>query len=123
MYQTPQPGMVAQTAYAQPAYAQPAYAQPAPAPAPVVVVSGGGGGNAGHANVYGQTSPTQIKCPSCGANTITRTKCEISQNQWLICIILCIVGCPCPCLPCYIPSCYRVHHNCSNCNHYCGVSK
>ena len=96
-------------------------AQPAPPPAPVVVVSGGGGND--RVNVYGVSNSIGIKCPTTGVQTVTRTKCEISQNQWLICVILCIVGCPCPCLPCYIPSCYRVHHYCSTCNTYYGASK
>ena len=113
--QTPQPGYQPQPAYQQPVY------QPQPAQAPVIVVSGGN--RAPAANVYGCTSPTPVKCPTTGQSTVTRTKCEISQTQWMWCIILCILGCPCPCIPCYLPTCYRVHHNCSVCNHYFGCSQ
>ena len=69
-------------------------------------------------NVYGQTSSINVVCAHCKANAPTRTKCSITMLQWLICVILFIIGCPCPCIPCYIPSCYKMDHFCSSCNTY-----
>ena len=74
-------------------------------------------------SVFGQTDSVTISCPHCKAHAPTRTKCEISGSQWIICVILCIFGCPCPCIPCYIPSCYKVNHSCSSCNTYIGSSQ
>lgn len=111
--------------YAQPVYAQqPAYVQPGVViqqPQPVIV--GGGQSQAPPPSVFGQTDSVTINCPHCKAHAPTRTKCEISGTQWIICIILFIFGCPCPCIPCYIPSCYRVMHSCSSCNTYIGASQ
>ena len=111
-------------AYAPPAYAPPAYPQPAygTTPAPVIIVKQGGD-NQSHVNVHGVTQSINMKCPKCEAQCNTRTKCEISQDQWMWCIIMCVLGIPCPCIPCYIPGCYRTHHHCERCNQYIGQSK
>uniref|UniRef100_A0A7S3J1M5 LITAF domain-containing protein n=1 Tax=Euplotes harpa TaxID=151035 RepID=A0A7S3J1M5_9SPIT len=103
----------------QPGYPQPGYQQPAQQPGMVVMQ----GQSKPPPNVFGVTESVTINCPSCNAHVPTRTKCEISGTQWIICIILCIIGCPCPCIPCYIPSCYKVNHACSSCNHFIGSSQ
>ena len=94
---------------------QPAYGQQ-----PVVIQQQD---NIPQPSVWGQSSSVQIRCPSCKGNHMTRTSCTITGMQWLICIILFLIACPYPCLPCYIPSCYRVSHHCSGCNHFIGVSQ
>ena len=84
---------------------QPVY-QPPPPQNPGIVVIGGNGvaSNKRHPNVFGCTSPISIDCPHCDTKSVTKTSSEISQQQWLACVVLCVFGCPCPCIVCYIPS-------------------
>ncbi|CAI2384442.1 unnamed protein product [Moneuplotes crassus] len=75
-------------------------------------------------SVYGEKIPVHLDCPNCHENVLTKTKPHISNKQWIICLVMFVLGCDFCCLgPCYIPSCYDYDHLCSNCGFYIGSSK
>ncbi|ELU05554.1 hypothetical protein CAPTEDRAFT_140822 [Capitella teleta] len=62
-------------------------------------------------------NPVQTTCPHCQAQILTSTRYEVGGFAWLICAILCIVGCDLGCcfIPFCVPGCQDVIHSCPNC--------
>lgn len=63
--------------------------------------------------------PVQTVCPKCQATVMTVTVYEVGTLSWLLCAILCLIGCDGGC--CLIPlicanSCKDVVHVCPNCH-------
>ncbi|CAH1794567.1 unnamed protein product [Owenia fusiformis] len=62
-------------------------------------------------------SPVQTKCPFCQADIVTSVRHETGTFTWLLCALLCIVGCDLGC--CFIPFCIDgakdCVHTCPNC--------
>ncbi|XP_022313117.2 lipopolysaccharide-induced tumor necrosis factor-alpha factor homolog isoform X2 [Crassostrea virginica] len=117
-----QPGGYPQQPYGQPAYGQyPGYGQPAQTqqyhgqttvvvaqPAMAVVQQ------------FRET-PVHTKCPHCQAEIVTATSYETGTFAWIICLVLCFVGCwPCCLIPFCVDGCKDVIHSCANCHQTIG---
>ena len=120
----PMPNAQPQYATAQP---QPGYqAPPAPAPMPVGPGVAAPGGRvapkATPAMFRGVTASVFCECPSCGQSTHTRVETENSPMQWILCIIMFVVGlwCCC-CIPFCIDSLKGGNHYCTNCGSSIGI--
>ncbi|XP_055837334.1 lipopolysaccharide-induced tumor necrosis factor-alpha factor homolog [Episyrphus balteatus] len=68
------------------------------------------------------TEPSNVVCPTCRQQILTRVESKASTKTHLIALILCILGC-CPCACClYCTKCARnVEHYCPSCNAFIGV--
>ncbi|CAI2379166.1 unnamed protein product [Moneuplotes crassus] len=64
----------------------------------------------------GVQTPVYCECPSCNLPTHTRVEVKVSRLQWIVCIILLLVGlwCFC-CIPFYFRSLKAGRHYCKNC--------
>ncbi|XP_063444544.1 cell death-inducing p53-target protein 1 homolog isoform X2 [Mytilus trossulus] len=115
---------------AQPGYGQPqqGYGQPQPGYGPPPPQGYGGQQQQGHTTVVvGQPTttvlvqqfreaPVNTSCPHCHAQVITATQYETGTFAWIICLVLCIVGCwPCCLIPFCVDGCKDVTHSCPNC--------
>ncbi|CAI2376424.1 unnamed protein product [Moneuplotes crassus] len=70
----------------------------------------------------GVITSVYCECPSCGQATHTRVEHDYSAMQWIICLIMFIVGLwLCCCIPFCIDSMRSGNHYCSNCGSSIGV--
>jgi len=68
--------------------------------------------------------PVKMICPHCQADITTRTDSEPSALAWIICGVLCFVGCiPCCCIPFCVDSLNQVTHTCPSCKNTLGRYK
>ncbi|XP_062581008.1 cell death-inducing p53-target protein 1 homolog isoform X2 [Saccostrea cucullata] len=113
-----QPGGYPQQPYGQPAYGQyPGYGQPQGYGQTTVVV-------AQPALTMVQQfreTPVHTRCPHCQAEVVTATSYETGTFAWIICLVLCLVGCwPCCLIPFCVDGCKDVIHSCPNCHQTMG---
>ncbi|CAI2379906.1 unnamed protein product [Moneuplotes crassus] len=109
--------------------ANPAYQgipQPQPAPnqryPPQQFGSGGSAPRATPAMFRGVVTSVFCECPSCGQATHTRVEQENSAMQWILCLIMFIVGLWCCCfIPFCVDSMKAGNHYCSNCGSSIGL--
>ncbi|XP_056019494.1 cell death-inducing p53-target protein 1 homolog isoform X4 [Ostrea edulis] len=110
-------GQPQQGAYPQQPYGQPGYGQPAQYGQTTVVV-------AQPALTMVQQfreTPVHTKCPHCQAEIVTATSYETGTFAWIICLVLCLVGCwPCCLIPFCVDGCKDVIHSCPNCHQTMG---
>ena len=71
-----------------------------------------------------QAHPVPVTCPHCKKQGVTMVKSRIGLMQWLICLVLCLMGfwCCC-CIPCYISDLREASHSCQHCGSYLGSSQ
>ncbi|XP_046577318.1 cell death-inducing p53-target protein 1-like isoform X7 [Haliotis rubra] len=62
-------------------------------------------------------APVQTQCPHCAAQIVTATHYDNGTFTWVICLILCLVGCDffCCLIPFCVDGCKDVIHTCPNC--------
>ncbi|XP_046339167.1 cell death-inducing p53-target protein 1-like isoform X3 [Haliotis rufescens] len=62
-------------------------------------------------------APVQTQCPHCAAQIVTATHYDNGTFTWVICLILCLVGCDflCCLIPFCMDGCKDVIHTCPNC--------
>lgn len=66
--------------------------------------------------------PMRMTCPYCRSKIMTGTRCKVSIEQKLCCILLCLLGCClCSCIPCMIRRMCDVEHICPVCKKSVGI--
>ncbi|CAI2378016.1 unnamed protein product [Moneuplotes crassus] len=96
---------------------------PAPVGTPIAQYGPNTGGNGQVAPIAnpsmfrGVTTSVFCQCPSCGQATHTRVEIANSPMQWILCLIMFILGlwCCC-CIPFCVDSMKGGNHYCSSCN-------
>ena len=78
-----------------------------------VVVQGGGV----TPDFHNARQPVNATCGKCNATCSTRFSSEISEKQWLFCLILFIVYFPLMCIPLCIEDMKQRKHKCGSCGH------
>ncbi|KAI6183180.1 Lipopolysaccharide-induced tumor necrosis factor-alpha factor-like protein [Aphelenchoides bicaudatus] len=70
-------------------------------------------------NAYGPR-PTNVICPHCQQQVLTRVRPVAGLLTWLLCLLLIIFGCTLGCclIPFCVDDCQDVEHICPNCNSY-----
>ncbi|KAL4090851.1 hypothetical protein QTP88_025617 [Uroleucon formosanum] len=70
------------------------------------------------------TKPVHMFCPTCHNYIITETDKSPSNEAYLCCMLIFIVGCTiCSCLPFFMKSFQKVDHRCPQCASYLGTYK
>lgn len=120
------PGKYPQAPYpAQPAYPQQAY------PSQPVTAQPAVGGQQGQQSTVVVMAPTvavavgevpiTTTCTNCQRQVVTNVSYETGALAWLICAVLCFVGCwPCACIPFCVDDCKDVMHTCPSCGFVLG---
>uniref|UniRef100_A0A7S3NAI6 LITAF domain-containing protein n=1 Tax=Euplotes harpa TaxID=151035 RepID=A0A7S3NAI6_9SPIT len=81
-------------------------------------------GGAGGLDFTLQAHPVMVNCPHCNKQGMTKVQSRIGMMQWIICLVLCLMGfwCCC-CIPFYISDLRDATHACSQCNTVLGTSR
>ncbi|XP_060834743.1 lipopolysaccharide-induced tumor necrosis factor-alpha factor homolog [Rhopalosiphum padi] len=68
--------------------------------------------------------PVHMFCPTCHNYIITETNELPSNEAYLCCMLIFVVGCTlCSCLPFFMKSFQKVDHKCPQCTSYIGTYK
>ncbi|CAD8083367.1 unnamed protein product [Paramecium sonneborni] len=73
-------------------------------------------------NANGAPYPTQIICPVCKTQGITKVNTEIGAGTYLVsCLLFLCTGILCCWVPCIMPDCQDKIHTCSSCKAEVGI--
>jgi len=65
----------------------------------------------------------QITCPQCGKTDFTKITVAPGLGTYMASAFVCLICCPCTCVPCCIKDLQDTTHHCKHCNNYIGVHK
>ncbi|CDW89616.1 UNKNOWN [Stylonychia lemnae] len=67
--------------------------------------------------------PAYYQCYHCGENINTIVTREVTQTQYLWCMVGVLVFLPLGIIPFYVDDCYKYHHHCPKCRGKIGSSQ